>query len=149
MPCGKESTRASLCSVRQTHSRSRVKTSVHTLQNKIVCLSFTTTGWGGGERSCRINLSTLSRLLQNKKIFFQLIVKSPNFFSHSSLRQTGVGMLKSRFKVLAQTWAVLGPAQPRKAGGHVGGLQACRHLTVIALVLYRAPECAQSHGVSV
>lgn len=63
--------------------------------------------------------------------------------SHDSLRQTGVAMLKSRFKVLVQTSAVLGPAQPRKAGRHARGLQACRHLTVIALVLYRTPGCAQ------
>ena len=136
--------RASSCSVKQTY----------TLPLELRHHQFTSSHYERRLSAC--NLPLQGKLPYKSKYFispitkqenlFQLTFKSPNLFSHYSLRQTGVGMQKSRFEVPVRMLAVLRPAQaPEGQQAHArqraGGLQACGRHTVIALVLSRTSAC--------
>lgn len=154
-PARRSAHRASFCSAKQTYTPSR----------ELRHHQFTSSRYKRRLSAC--NLPLQGKLPYKSKYFispitkqenlFQLTFKSPNLFSHYSLRQTGVGMLTSRFQ--CGHWPHLlrtGPGgggladrRPSAGRGPGRGAQASRLHTVIALVLSRTPECASEHGVSV
>lgn len=111
-PTRRSAHRASFCSAKQMYTPSR----------ELRHHQFTSSRYKRRLSAC--NLPLQGKLPYKSKYFispitkqenlFQLTFKSPNLFSHYSLRQTGVGMLKSRLEVPVRTLAAPAPHRPRR-----------------------------------